>query len=85
MEITNQIVKESGVTTLMITHNIHHAIEYGNRLILLDRGKIGLEAGGEKKQILSVVDVVEKLENKTAEFEEDISIAPARRNFSKNC
>lgn len=78
LEITNQIVKESGVTTLMITHNIHHAIEYGNRLILLDRGKIGFEAGGEKKQILNVVDVVEKLENKTAEFEEDISIAPAQ-------
>ncbi len=63
LEITNQIVKESGVTTLMITHNIHHAIEYGDRLILLDKGRIGFEAGGLKKQLLNVVDVIEKLED----------------------
>lgn len=63
LTITEQVVKESGVTTLMITHNIHHAIAYGNRLIMLERGKIGFEAIGEKKRQLSVVDVVEKLED----------------------
>jgi len=74
LEITDRIVKDSGVTTLMITHNIHHAIEFGNRLILLDRGKVGFEASGEQKRSLSVVDIVEHLESKIAEFEEDISV-----------
>lgn len=72
LEITDRIVKDSGVTTLMITHNIHHAIGYGSRLILLDSGKVGFEASGEQKRKLKVIDVVEKMENKTAEFEEDI-------------
>lgn len=74
LEITNRIVKNSGITTLMITHNIHHAIEFGDRLILLDTGKIGFESFGEQKIRLKVVDVVEKMESKIAEFEEDISI-----------
>jgi putative ABC transport system ATP-binding protein len=75
LEITNRIVKDSGITTLMITHNIHHAIEYGNRLILLDNGKVGFEVFEEQKEKLKVIDVVEKMENKVAEFEEDISIS----------
>lgn len=79
LEITNRIVKESDVTTLMITHNIHHAIEFGDRLILLDRGRVGFQASGEQKQKLNVVDVVEKLENKTAEFEEDISVSNTKK------
>lgn len=79
LEITDRIVKDSGVTTLMITHNIHHAIEFGNRLILLDRGKVGFEAIGEQKQKLNVVDVVEKLESKIAEFEEDISVLAVKK------
>jgi len=79
LEITDRIVKDSGVTTLMITHNIHHAIEFGNRLILLDRGKVGFEAIAEQKQKLNVVDVVERLESKIAEFEEDISVLAVKK------
>jgi len=79
LEITNRLVKDSGVTTLMITHNIHHAVEFGSRLILLDKGRVGFEANGEHKQKLNVVDVVEKMENKIAEFEEDISIPAVKK------
>jgi putative tryptophan/tyrosine transport system ATP-binding protein len=75
LEITDRIVKDSGVTTLMITHNIHHAIEFGNRLILLDRGRVAFEAITEQKRTLDVVDIVEKLDSKFAEFEEDISVS----------
>lgn len=79
MEITNALIRENGITTLMITHNIHHAIEFGDHLVLLDQGRVGFEAIGERKQKLTVVDVVEKLESKAAEFEEDISIANRRK------
>lgn len=53
LEITDKIVRENKVTTLMITHNIHQAIEYGSRLILLDQGKIGFEISGEGKKSLN--------------------------------
>ncbi len=39
MEITDKIVKEKGLTTIMVTHNIDHALRYGNRLIMLHRGE----------------------------------------------
>lgn len=74
LEITDRIVKESGVTTLMITHNIHHAIEYGSRIVVLDRGGVDFEASGDIKKKLTVVEVVEKMENKMAELEEDILV-----------
>lgn len=57
LKITNDIVKENKVTTLMITHNIYQAIEHGNSLILLERGKIGFRASGEKKRSLNILDL----------------------------
>jgi putative ABC transport system ATP-binding protein len=54
LEITSKIVKKNKVTTLMITHNIHQAIEYGERLIFLDWGKIGFDISGDEKRLLEV-------------------------------
>ena len=52
MELTNQIVTTSNITTLMITHNLSHAITYGNRLIMLHDGHVVLDiSGDEKKQL----------------------------------
>lgn len=52
MELTNQIVMDSKITTLMITHNLNHAIVYGSRLIMLHEGNIVLDiSGNEKKQL----------------------------------
>ena len=54
MDLTNQIVMDSKITTLMITHNLNHAIVYGSRLIMLHEGKIVLDiSGDEKKQLTS--------------------------------
>lgn len=39
MEITERVIREKGLTTIMVTHNIEHAIKYGNRLIMLHLGK----------------------------------------------
>ena len=58
MELTDRIVREDALTTLMITHNMRDAIQYGNRLIMLHEGRIILDISGEDKQKLTVPDLL---------------------------
>jgi len=53
MERTKEIVKSKKITTLMVTHNLNYAIEYGNRLILLHKGDVLLDVKGEEKANLT--------------------------------
>ena len=53
MKITDEIVKKSNVMTLMITHNLKTALEYGNRLIILNSGNVSLDICGEDKKKLN--------------------------------
>jgi putative ABC transport system ATP-binding protein len=52
MDITRNIVKDSGITTLMVTHNLKHALENGNRLFMMHRGEILADIQGKEKQKL---------------------------------
>lgn len=54
MEITNQIVEENHLTTMMITHNIHSALTNGSRTIMLDAGQIILDISGEERREMTV-------------------------------
>ena len=63
MELTSKIVTESKIPTLMITHNMKDAIKYGNRLIMMDGGRIVFEARGEEKAKLTVKDLLEKFQS----------------------
>ena len=54
LEVTDRIVKKSGLTTLMITHNMRDAIAHGNRLIMMYDGRIVVDVSGEEKQKLTV-------------------------------
>lgn len=54
MKLTDKIVKKKGVTTLMVTHNLRFAIEYGNRIVMMHSGKAMIDASGEEKSKLSV-------------------------------
>ncbi len=54
LELTDMIVKENGLTTLMITHNMNEAIKHGNRLIMMDSGRVILDIKGEQKSKLTV-------------------------------
>ena len=58
MELTQKIVESHDLTTLMITHDMNHAIEYGNRLIMLYQGKIVVDVKGEEKKNLTVEDLM---------------------------
>lgn len=62
IELTNKIVRENKLTTLMVTHNLKHAIEYGDRLIMLHRGEIILDISGEEKNSITVDEILEKFE-----------------------
>ena len=59
LEMTDRIVEETGLTTLMITHNMHDAIRHGNRLIMMDGGHIVLDISGKEKQELTVPYLIE--------------------------
>ena len=50
LEITNKLVTENELTALMITHNMHDPIKYGNRLIMMDQGKVVVDVSGEEKK-----------------------------------
>ena len=54
LEITDKIVHEQHLTTIMITHNMNDAIKYGNRLIKMSKGKIAVDISGEEKQKLTI-------------------------------
>ena len=59
LEITDRIVKENNLTTLMITHNMRDAITHGNRLIMLHEGRVIIDVSGEEKKNLTVEDLLQ--------------------------
>lgn len=60
LELSDKIVQENGLTTLMITHNMKDAINHGNRLIMMNEGKIILDVDGEEKKKLTKRDLMDK-------------------------
>jgi putative ABC transport system ATP-binding protein len=54
LEITDKLVRENNLTTLMITHNMHDAIAYGNRLIMMHEGRVVVDVSGEDKKNLTI-------------------------------
>ena len=58
LEITDKLVTENRLTTLMITHNMHDAIAYGNRLIMMHEGRIVVDVSGEEKKKLTIAQLL---------------------------
>ena len=59
MELTDKVVKEKHLTTLMVTHNLRYAVEYGNRLIMMHKGGIVIDKSGEDKKKTGVNDILD--------------------------
>ena len=59
MELTDKIVREKKLTAIMVTHNLRYAVEYGSRLIMMDKGHIVLDVVGEKKKNTKVEDILD--------------------------
>ena len=60
MKITEKVVKEKHLTTLMVTHNLRFAVEYGSRLVMMHGGRAVMDIDGEAKQNLVVDDILGK-------------------------
>ena len=72
MELTRQFIKKERLTTLMVTHNMNHAIEFGSRLIMMDQGEIIIDVKDEHKQVLTKQGLIEMFgQIKQREFEND--------------
>lgn len=60
MELTGKIVKEKHLTTIMVTHNLRYAVEYGSRLLMMHQGQAVIDKAGKEKAGLLVEDILEK-------------------------
>ena len=67
LEISEKIIAENHLTCMMVTHNMNDAIAYGNRLIMMNEGKVILDIGEEEKKKLTEEDLLEKFEQVSGE------------------
>lgn len=58
MVLTNKVVREKHLTAMMVTHNLHYAVEYGDRLLMMDRGHVILDRSGPEKQSMTPADIM---------------------------
>ena len=67
LELSDKIVAENKLTTLMVTHNMRDAIAHGNRLIMLSAGRVVLDIAGEEKKKLTVQDLLQRFSTASGE------------------
>ncbi|RKI64456.1 ATP-binding cassette domain-containing protein [bacterium 1xD42-67] len=60
LRITREVVAEHKITTMMVTHNMHQALELGDRTLMMDRGRIVLDIQGEERKNMTVKDLLER-------------------------
>ena len=77
-DLTEMIVQREKLTTMMITHNMECALKYGNRLIMMHRGKIIVDIGQEDKQKLAINDLINAFEQAAGEKLVDEAILLSR-------
>lgn len=60
MELTDRIVREKNLTTIMVTHNLRYAVDYGNRLLMMHQGKAIMDKAGTEKEETRIDDILKK-------------------------
>lgn len=60
LALTRDIVEENHITTLMVTHNMHQALELGNRTLMMDGGRIILDVSGAERSAMTVQDLLDQ-------------------------
>lgn len=58
MTLTDKIIREEGLTAMMVTHNMKQAIDYGNRIIMMHEGQVVLDIKGKDKEGLTIPDLL---------------------------
>ncbi len=80
LSLTNRLVTENGLTTLMVTHNMHDAIAYGNRLIMMHEGKIAVDVSGEEKKKLTIPQLLDLFEQASGSAFADDKVILSKKN-----
>ena len=60
MQLTDKVVKEKKLTTIMVTHNLRYAVEYGNRLIMMHQGRAIIDKAGDEKAKVQIDDILDQ-------------------------
>lgn len=60
MELTDKVVKEKKLTTIMVTHNLRYAVEYGNRIIMMHQGNVVFDKANSEKDAMKIDDILRK-------------------------
>ena len=58
MELTGKVVIEKKLTTIMVTHNLRYAVEYGNRILMMHQGHAIIDKAGDEKKAIQVDDIL---------------------------
>ena len=67
MEITNKTVSENNITCMMITHNLKAGLQYGNRIIMMNKGKIMLDIDGKERENITEEDLIKRFNSSSSE------------------
>lgn len=67
LELSQKIIAEENLTAMMVTHNMRDAIAYGNRLVMMNEGRIVIDIKGDDKKKLTVEDLLQKFEEVSGE------------------
>jgi putative ABC transport system ATP-binding protein len=67
LELTDQIVQESGLTTLMVTHSMRQALDHGERTVMLHQGRVVLDVSGPERACMDVPDLLALFERTRGE------------------
>ena len=62
LEITKEVVEKNHITTLMVTHNMQQALNLGNRILMMDAGRIVFDVQGEKKKSMTTDDLLQQFQ-----------------------
>lgn len=80
LELSDKIIAENNLTALMVTHNMNDAIKHGNRLIMMNEGKIIFDVSGEEKKKLTIDELLEKFTQSSGEqFANDRALLSSRK------
>lgn len=60
MQLTDKVVKEKQLTTIMVTHNLRYAVEFGNRLVMMHQGNVVIDKAADEKKALIIDDILDK-------------------------
>jgi putative tryptophan/tyrosine transport system ATP-binding protein len=74
MELTDKVIRKENMTSMMVTHNMEMALKYGNRLVMMHKGKIAVDISKEEKEKLTIEDLISSFQKAAGEIFHDDKI-----------